>query len=144
MDYQKKRNKFAEGSMIIVCLLAICLSLFSISSTYHMQETASSIYEHPYTVSNEARSMRSRLLDMRSFLLNIIAEPSWDIDGTQQTLDNRYAMQYQAIEVITSQYLGPKEDTDALMAAMQELQKTQNDALPIVLPLDREATARYV
>ena len=144
MNYQKRTLKFTEIGMVVICTLAIFLSIFSIYSTYRIQQTASSIYEHPYMVSNEARAMRSRLLDMKGFLLNIVAEPSYDIDSTQQLLNKRYDMQFEAIKVISSQYLGPEEDTDALYAAMQDLAETQNKALPLILPMDKEATAQYV
>ena len=143
MDYRKKKKSLVEIGMSIVCLLAILLSVFSIFSTYHLQQTATMIYAHPYTVSNESRAMRSRLLDMRSFLLNIIAEPSQDVDSVQQLLEQRYSMQYDAIDVITSQYLGPAEDTAALLAAMQALEAEQTQSLPNVLPMNPEETARY-
>ena len=84
--------------MTLVCVLAIGLSGFSIFSTYQLRETASLIYDHPYTVSNEARAMRSRLLDMKGFLLNIIGEPSWDVEAVAKTLNQRYAMQFAAVE----------------------------------------------
>lgn len=144
MSYQKRTLKFTEIGMLMICTLAVFLSVFSIYSTYRIQQTASSIYEHPYTVSNEARAMRSRLLDMKGFLINLVAEPSYDIDSTQQLFNKRYEMQFEAIEVITSQYLGPQEDIDALDAAMQDLAATQNKALPLILPMDKEATAQYV
>lgn len=70
MSYQKRTLKFTEIGMLMICTLAVFLSVFSIYSTYRIQQTASSIYEHPYTVSNEARAMRSRLLDMKGFLIN--------------------------------------------------------------------------
>ncbi len=143
MNDLKKRIKLTEIGMTLVCLLAVCLSGFSIYSTFRLQHTTSTIYEHPYTVSNEARAMRSRLLDMKGFLLNLIAEPSWDVDGVQQILNGRYAMQYDAIQVITSRYLGPQEDTAALAEAMQALETAQNEALPVVLPMSREDTAQY-
>lgn len=130
--------------MFLVCLLAVLLSGFSIYSTYQMRLTASMIYAHPYTVSSESPAMRSRLLDMKSFLLNIIAEPSSDVEGIQQLLRERYDMQHAAIEVIQSQYLGPAEDTAALDSAMQALKEAQTAALPHVLPMNREETAQYV
>ena len=111
MSKQKRKNKLKKVVMFIICAFSIFLSTFSIFSTYQLHQTASMIYNHPYTVSNESRAMRSRLLDMKSFLLNIVAEPSWEIDNVQQLLNGRYNMQYNAIEIITNQYLGPSEDT---------------------------------
>ena len=92
-------------------------------------------------VGRESREMRSRLLDIKGFLLNIIAEPSQDLEPVQQLLDNRYAMQYDSIEIITSQYLGPAEDTARLLAAMQELESTQNETLLHILPMSKKETA---
>ncbi len=53
-------------------------------------------------------------------------------------------MQYAAIGVISKQYLGPVQDMEQLMAAMQDLENTQNRLLPVILPLGREDTAHYV
>lgn len=144
MRVQKKSSKAKEICMALICVLAISLSAFSIFSTYQLRQAATIIYDHPYTVSNESRAMRSRLLDMKGFLLNIIAEPSWDVEAVQTLLNDRYRMQEDAIEIITNQYLGPAADTARLSAAMQELKSTQNEALPLVLPMDREATTQYV
>ncbi len=144
MNIKSKRSKRKEFGMGLICALAIGLSAFSIFSTNHLQQTAAMIYDHPYTVSNESRAMRSRLLDMKGFLLDLVGASSDDMDAVQQILNERYALQYAAIEIITSQYLGPAEDTDLLLTAMQELEKTQNEALPTILPMEREATAQYV
>ena len=144
MSKQKRKNKLKKVVMFIICAFSIFLSTFSIFSTYQLHQTASMIYNHPYTVSNESRAMRSRLLDMKSFLLNIVAEPSWEIDNVQQLLNGRYNMQYNAIEIITNQYLGPSEDTIQLLNAMNDLKNTQNDSLPIILPMTKEETALYV
>lgn len=143
MDIQK-RNKVKEIGMALICIVGIGLSCFSIFSTVKLSHTSSMIYDHPYTVSNEARAMRSRLLDMKGFLLNIIAEPSWNTDSVQQLLQERYSMQYDAIEIITSQYLGPEEDTARLLEAMQNLERTQLEALPLILPMGRAETTQYV
>lgn len=53
---------------IVICAIAI---LFAAASGYminSMRNTAQSMYEHPYTVTNTARAMRSRLLDMKQFV----------------------------------------------------------------------------
>lgn len=143
MDEQRKSSKIKRMGMALVCVLAIGLSGFSIFSTYQLRETASLIYDHPYTVSNEARAMRSRLLDMKGFLLNIIGEPSWDVEAVAKTLNQRYAMQFAAVEEITEHYLGPAGDTAQLRAVMQDLATTQSESLPIVLPMERAETMQY-
>lgn len=144
MGSLKKSSRIKELGIALICVLAIGLSAYSIFSTYKLRQTATMIYEHPYTVSNKSREMRSRLLDMRGFLLNFIAESSQDLDSIQQLLDNRYAMQFDSIEVITSQYLGPAEDTARLLEAMQELASTQDEAMPHIFPMGKEEIALYV
>ena len=144
MNYRQKNRKFTDMGIALVCLLAIGMSTFSIYSTYHLRQTAAMIYEHPYTVSNEARAMRSRLLDMKGFLLDILTQPGRKTDDVLQLFQQRYSMQYDSIEVIANQYLGSQQDVDTLMAAMQELENTQDSALPIVMPMEAEATNEYV
>lgn len=144
MNVQEKKKSVKDIGLVLVCLCAIVLSIFSIFSTCRLRKTATMIYEHPYTVSNESRAMRSRLMDMKGFLLNLVADPESDIVEVKQTLNNRYDMQYASIKIITSQYLGPAEDTEQLLAAMQDLEHTQSEALPIILPMSREETAQYV
>ena len=144
MDIHNRKNKVKKMGIVVICTLAITLSLFSIFSIYQLRQTAAIIYEHPYTVSNEARAMRSRLLDMRGFLPNILADSTNSIEEVRQILENRYSMQYASIEIISQQYLGPAGDTERLLAAMQDLESTQNRELPIIFPMGREETARYV
>ena len=112
MKYEKERLTSAGLGMAIVCIAAVLLSASSSLSTYRMQKMTSQNYEHPYTVSNEARATRSRLLDMRFFILTMFTQPDQDMSSVQEILNQRYSMQYESIETITSQYLGPKEDSE--------------------------------
>ena len=144
METEKKRSAIPGIGMILVCVMAIAVSVSSIFTTYRMQEMASKIYEHPYTVSNESRAMRSRLLDMRFFILNIFARQDQDEAEIRQIVEERYGLQHDAIEVIESQYLGPQEDIVRLKEAVGDLERTQNDALPIILPMEEQATLRYI
>lgn len=143
MDTHKKRSRVKNFGMALICIVAVSLSVFSIFSTYQLRKTADMIYEHPYTVSNEARAMRSRLLDMRGFLPNLIVDPASDIDEMRRTLEGRYSMQYAAIDIISHQYLGPAEDSERLLAAMQDLENTQDRELPVIFPMNREEIAQY-
>ena len=142
MDMRKKRMKVKKLVIVLVCTFAISLSLFSIFSIYQLRRTASMIYEHPYTVSNEARAMRSRLLDMQAFFPSLLSDSTIGLEEMEQTLEKRYAMQYAAIEVISNQYLGPKEDVAKLLAAMKDLENTQNKKLPIIFSMDRDRIAQ--
>lgn len=144
MKTQKKWPGITGIGLIVVCTLAIFLSVSSIITTYRLQSMASIIYEHPYTVSNESRATRSRLLDMRFFITNIFTQSSKNEEELQQILNERYQVQYASIDVIAKQYLGPKADIDLLLKAMNDLEKTQNEALPFILTLNEESIVRYI
>jgi NADH:ubiquinone oxidoreductase subunit 3 (subunit A) len=89
MKTEKKRFGIPGKGLIAVCILAIIVSASSIITTYRMQKMASIIYEHPYTVSNESRATRSRLLDMRFFIMSMFTRPDWSEQDLQQLLNER-------------------------------------------------------
>lgn len=144
MGTRKMRISIPGIGLVLVCVMAVVVSVSSIFTTYRMQEMASMIYDHPYTVSNESRAMRSRLLDMRFFILNMFTQPEQDETNIRQIIEERYGMQHDAVEVISSQYLGPQEDIERLKEAMGNLEKTQNQALPVILPMDEPSTLKYI
>ena len=76
-----------------------------------MESAASRIYEHPYTVSNSAREMRSRLLDMKQFISIFLTDSFHSIEDTEALLEARYALQQESLDKITEKYLGPADDT---------------------------------
>lgn len=144
IKYGKKQNKILGVSWVAVCLLAIFLSASSIYTTYRLQKTASMIYEHPYIVSNESRAMRSRLLDMRFFLTAMLKASDRNMENIQETLNARYALQYQSIEVISKQYLGPEQDCVRLAESMQDLEETQNKSLAVIFFMDQDEVDEYI
>ena len=87
MKTENKRFGIPGKGLIAVCILAIIVSASSIITTYRMQKMASIIYEHPYTVSNESRATRSRLLDMR-LLIIIMFTRNYCIEQYLQQLFN--------------------------------------------------------
>ena len=82
--------------------------------------------------------------DTRFLILNMFARQDQDEAEIQQIVEGRYGMQYDSIEVIGRQYLGPQEDIEQLREAMEDLERTQNDALPVILPMEEQATLRYI
>ena len=67
MSREKKPPLKLSKLSLIICIVAFIFSGISIWISYGMNENAQRMYEHPYTVSNSARAMRSRLWDMKSF-----------------------------------------------------------------------------
>lgn len=117
---------------LIICIISIFFTLTSIFSISNMQKAASRIYQHPYTVSNSSREMRSRLLDMKQFISIFLTDSFHSAEETEALLEKRYAMQQESIDVITENYLGPKEDTARLQEKMNALIAAQAEALTFV------------
>ena len=127
---QKNRpaTKLSKGA-IVICIIAFLFAASSIFITYSMNQKAQSMYDHPYTVSNSARAMRSRLLDMKRFS-NILITHTFSTDENVETFfQERYTMQNEDIAVIYDRYLGPVEDVDVLRAAMDNLIQQQATAI---------------
>ncbi|WP_462370298.1 hypothetical protein, partial [Oxalobacter formigenes] len=97
-----------------------------------MRESALQIYEHPYTTSNTAAIIRSRLLDMKRFVKTFLTTNFVNASKTRKLFAERYALQNDAINILYQRYLGPKKDIDALQSAMDELIVAQDRALALV------------
>ena len=117
---------------IIICSIAILFAAISIYSANSMRVTARDMYEHPYTVTNTARGMRSRLLDMKRFVGIFLTTSFENEEDARALFDERYEMQNEAIDTIRECYLGPAEDVAALRNAMDGLIAAQEDGLRMV------------
>lgn len=126
-EERKSKHKISKIAAII-CIVAFLLSAVSIFITYVMNKNAQSMYEHPYTVSNSARGMRSRLWDMKSFSSILITHAFDSKEDKDSFFQERYDMQNADIEIIDERYLGPVEDVDDLRAAMDGLIEAQTKA----------------
>ena len=145
MNVSKRKNsKLMLAGITGICALAVLLTIAGILSVRRMQNTATMIYEHPYTVSNEARAMRSRLLDMKGFIATLLADTREDPEQLASKLEERYEMQEESIGIITQKYLGPEEDTAALKEAMQALEDAQEEAAADVSGMTEEEILQYV
>lgn len=101
-------------------------------------------YEHPYAVSNEAREMRTRLLDMRSFITMVLTFGSKDAYALRQRLQRRYHRQEKAIAVIAERHMGTAINAEHLQTAYQALKAAHEDALIAVPGLSEQEVAAYV
>lgn len=128
MTEQKKQFK----ATLVICFIAILFAAASIYSANSMRATAQSMYEHPYTVTNTARGMRSRLLDMKRFVGIFLTTSFNDEENARKLFEERYQMQNEAIDCIKKCYLGASEDVTALRKAMDDLIAIQEEALQYV------------
>lgn len=129
---------------IVICAVAV---LFAVASSYAMNSmrvTAQSMYEHPYTVTNTARGMRSRLMDMKRFVSIFLTTSFESEDKARVLFTERYAMQNEAIDIIRDCYLGSEEDVTALRNAMDDLIAIQDEALQFVGKHTTEDTLHFI
>ena len=116
----------------IICFIAVLFAVISIYSANRMRTTSQDMYEHPYMVTNTAREMRSRLLDMKRFV-GIFMTTGFDKeDDARKLFEERYKLQNEAIDKIKECYLGSKEDVAALRESMDDLVAVQDEALKFV------------
>lgn len=127
MKKKKSPVKLSKIS-VIICIAAFIFSGTSILISYGMNNNAQRMYEHPYTVSNSARAMRSRLWDMKSFSGILITHSFHAKEDKNSFFQKRYNMQNEEIENIRKLYLGPEGDVDALQKAMDSLIVVQTEA----------------
>ena len=129
---------------ILICIVTILFAGISVYTALRMQETAQSVYEHPYTSSNSARGMRSRLLDMKRFVSIFLTYDFKGAENTRALFQERYDMQMEAINTLYERYSGPKEDVDALRAAMDELIAKQDKAIDFTMDHTEDETVQYI
>ena len=127
----KTQTRLSKAT-IIICSIAILFAAASIYSANSMRVTAQNMYEHPYTVTNTARGMRSRLLDMKRFVGIFLTTGFENENDARALFEERYEMQNEAIRTIQEHYLGPEEDVDALQNAMNGLIAVQEKTLGIM------------
>lgn len=141
----KKTEKTKLSKMtIIICVVTILFACISISVDNSMQRTAEDAYSHPYTSSNSARGMRSRLLDMKQFVDIFLSYNFENAEDTRALFQARYDMQAEAIKAIYESYSGPREDVDKLQAAMDELIAQQDKAVDFAVDHNQTEILNYL
>ena len=98
--------------LIAVCILAIIVSASSIITTSGCRKWHPSSMNIRILSQMNQGATRSRLLDMRFFIMSMFTRPDWSEQDLQQLLNERYEIRYHSIGIISRQYLGPKRDAD--------------------------------
>ncbi len=115
------KNIQSAKFVIILCLIVMLSAITDIFMVREMKKTAEDMYEHPYKVTNTARAMRSRALEMKRFVGIVLSYNIKNVDTIHEFFQDRYATQKKALDVIFERYLGPINDVIALRDAMNEL-----------------------
>ncbi|WP_125140305.1 response regulator [Clostridium transplantifaecale] len=129
---------------VVICIIAVLFAGASGYSANSMKSISQIIYEHPYKITNAARGMRSRLLDMKRFISIFLTTGFTSEDDVHELLKERYEMQNEAIDVIFERYLGPEEDKYALREAMEELIAIQAEAVPFAGQHTADETLQFL
>lgn len=139
-----KRTRKISKATVIVCVLAVIFCMASLITTFQMRGNAEMIYEHPYTVSNSARGMQSRLMDMKRFVNMVLTYDFVNEEQTYALFEGRYELHEEAFDTLYDRYQGPAEDLDALRAAFDELVACQNDAIKFVRNHTADEITEYI
>lgn len=140
MNHKKQINRLTLSTTII-CVLAFFFLIINIWSARHVHRSSLDIYQHPYIVSNEAIEMRSRLLDMRYFVKYLLAD---DVSDIEDIFKVRNETQDASISIISSQYPGPKTDTQLLSERMEQLKIAEAEAIRYAKIHSKDEITQYV
>lgn len=144
MDKSKKMTPKISKATTIVCVLAVVFCTASLVTASKMQHNAKMIYDHPYTVSNSARGMQSRLTDMQRFINIVLTYDFVNEEQTDALFEERYELHEEAISTLYDRYQGPAEDLDALRAAFDELKACQDEAIQYVPNHTADEITNYI
>lgn len=144
MDDKKVTKVSMSKSAIIICVFAVLFAVVSIYSANSIRVDTQDMYDHPYTVTNTARDMRSRLLDMKRFSVIFLTTSFENKDEVHELFEERYALQNESIDTIYSHYLGPVEHVDALRSAMDELITVQDAAIQFMDQRSNDQLLQYI
>lgn len=129
MNVKNSHKAKLSKPAIIICVVAVLFAMINIYFVDRMRANTEDIYEHPYTTTNTARGMRSRLLDMKRFV-DILLTTSFESEEEARALfDEHYEMQNESITLLYECYLGPREDVDALHQSMNDLIEIQEESI---------------
>lgn len=139
-EYKTRLSKMT----LTICIVAVLLTTASVCVAFYLQETTEKMYYHPYVVTNTARSMRSRLLDMKRFVSIFLTYDFESEEKSHELFEERYVSQYEAIEQLQESYLGISDDIEVLRDAMDDLVDGQDKAIQYVKGHSNDEILDYI
>lgn len=132
MKYLRLYNIKLSKIAVITCIIAVLFAMATIFSANSMRTTAQDMHEHPYTVTNTARVMQSRFIDMKR-VISVLLTTGFESDEEARALfQERFEEHRQGIETLKKYYLGSEQDIADLESALEALIKAQTQALNFV------------
>ena len=136
-------SRVARYTTLVVCVLAVIYTVFSIFLVANVRNSAVLSYDHPYTVSNAAREIKASLTNTENFLAFLLVD-AMDPDETKEILSIRHELQDDRLDVIKTRYLGDMNDIEKLEQDLIALRTAQNDAIGYSQGKSEEDTTSYV
>lgn len=144
MNEKGNHGRKLPKATVIICAIAILFAAISIQSANSMRITAENMYKHPYTVTNTARGIRSRLLDMKRSVGIVLTKNFEGEENIRELFEDRYDIQNEAIDTIYECYSGSLEDVDVLRKAMDDLIAVQKEAIEYAGKYSEEERMAYI
>lgn len=116
-----KISKQTNITLIVILLMIIILSVYTLFSINSLWNHTSGIYEHPLTVTQAADKIESDIILVEVKMHHLlIAEDQQEIDAIIAEMNSLETHIYEQIGLIELRYLGPIEDIDNIHEAIIE------------------------
>lgn len=112
-----RNMRYSFLGILTICIFSILFCLISTFLLYEIKEKISTIYKHPYAVSNSARELNSRLLDTNFFYRKLLSNGTSDKNKLAFIVHERFLKLKTDRDKIKKQYLGPEKDIQRLFDA---------------------------
>ncbi len=118
-----RNTRYPFLGIIILCTVSIIFCLLSIFLFYETKEKVSTIYKHPYAVSNAAREIHSRALDTNFFYRKLLSSETSDKKKLAFIVHERFLKMKMDRDKIKERYLGPEKDIERFFNATDAFHK---------------------
>lgn len=111
-----------------LCVITVCYVLFVVFTMYRLGEATTELYDHPYTVSREAREMMVRMNEVKNTLPTLLATHGLSLPELEDILKRQENAQNVSVANIRANYLGDAADLAALQKALTEFWQARRSA----------------
>jgi methyl-accepting chemotaxis protein len=97
-------------AFMVLLLLLIIVSIFSMTRMYYLADFTTQLYEHPLTVSNAVRDAEINIIKMHRSMKDVaMAENEDQLEQAVEEVDRLEKLVYKELDTVKKQYLGEKE-----------------------------------
>jgi methyl-accepting chemotaxis protein len=97
-------------AFVVLLLLLIFVSIFSMTRMYSLAEFTTEMYEHPFTVSNAVRDAEINMIKMHHGMKDVtLAENRDQLEQAVEEVDRLEKLVYKELDTVKKQFLGEEE-----------------------------------